>query len=74
MEYTQIYAWGGDHSGQMGLGREEYGKHYCNPHLYSFNVIIRGLSCGEKHTAFITDSGDVFTIGCNEDGRLGIGD
>ena len=74
MEPTQIVAWGGDHSGQMGLAQEEYGKQYCKPHSFSFNVVITAISCGEKHTAFITNECEVFTIGSNEDGRLGIGD
>jgi regulator of chromosome condensation len=35
---------------------------------------IRTVSCGEKHLAFITHEGDVFTQGCNADGKLGIDD
>eukprot|EP00826_Nyctotherus_ovalis_P031759 TRINITY_DN2548_c0_g1_i3.p1 TRINITY_DN2548_c0_g1~~TRINITY_DN2548_c0_g1_i3.p1 ORF type:complete len:846 (-),score=231.03 TRINITY_DN2548_c0_g1_i3:90-2597(-) len=32
------------------------------------------ISCGESHAGFITQEGKIFTMGSNEDGRLGIGE
>lgn len=72
--YTEVFAWGGDHFGQLGLAGKQTGKNYCNPRFCSFNVIILQVACGEEHAAFIADNGYVYTMGSNADGRLGIGD
>lgn len=72
--YTEVFAWGGDSCGQLGLGGKQGNKTYCNPRFCSFNIIIRSLGCGEEHTAFIAENGYVYTMGSNADGRLGIGD
>ncbi|CAG9320984.1 unnamed protein product [Blepharisma stoltei] len=72
--YTEIFAWGADHFGQLGLGGKLSGKTYTLPRFCSFNVIIKDISCGEEHSAFISSSGHVYCMGSNSDGRLGIGD
>lgn len=72
--YTEIFAWGADHFGQLGLGGKLSGKTYTVPRFCSFNVIIRDVSCGEEHSAFISASGHVYCMGSNSEGRLGIGD
>eukprot|EP00826_Nyctotherus_ovalis_P010657 TRINITY_DN12798_c0_g1_i1.p1 TRINITY_DN12798_c0_g1~~TRINITY_DN12798_c0_g1_i1.p1 ORF type:complete len:922 (+),score=221.87 TRINITY_DN12798_c0_g1_i1:94-2859(+) len=73
-ECTQVFVWGSNSCGQLGLGNTQ-GKHrYCIPKLCTFNVKIRSVSCGEEHSAFVTDVGTLYTMGSNADGRLGIGD
>jgi X-linked retinitis pigmentosa GTPase regulator len=63
--YTEVYVWGGntnpnfpnllgDHYGQLGLGQKYTGKTYPDPKICSFNLVIREVSCGEEHAAFIT--------------------
>jgi alpha-tubulin suppressor-like RCC1 family protein len=37
-------------------------------------VLIKQISCGEEHSAFITADGLIYSIGNNADGRLGVGD
>jgi X-linked retinitis pigmentosa GTPase regulator len=71
--YTEVFAWGGDHFGQLGLGGKVLNKTYPSPRFCSFNIIIKEISCGEEHSAFISNSGHVYTMGSNTDGRLGIG-
>jgi len=73
-EYTEIFSWGSDRYGQLGLGAEINGKCYCTPRLYTFNISIIEISCGEEHSAFIAGNGHIFTMGNNADGRLGLGD
>ncbi|CAG9315175.1 unnamed protein product [Blepharisma stoltei] len=73
-EYTEVFAWGGDHFGQLGLGTKQASKTYPVPRFCSFNVLIKDISCSEQHSCFITQSGHVFTMGSNSEGRLGIGD
>ncbi len=69
--YTEVFAWGADRYGQLGLGG---GRSYAVPRFCTFNVVIRHVSCGEQHSAFISGDGTIFTMGSNADGRLGIGD
>ena len=71
--YTEVFAWGGDHFGQLGLATKQTGKTYCVPRFCSFNVLIRQIACGEEHSAFIAQNGNVYTMGSNSEGRLGIG-
>ncbi|OMJ92190.1 hypothetical protein SteCoe_5062 [Stentor coeruleus] len=71
--YTEVFTWGGDHFGQLGLGGKTSGKTYASPRFCSFNITIKEISCGEEHSAFISSSGHIYTMGSNTDGRLGIG-
>jgi alpha-tubulin suppressor-like RCC1 family protein len=44
------------------------------PKVCSFNIVIRQVSCGEDHTAFVVEpSGQVYSMGSNQDGKLGVG-
>ena len=70
--YTEIFAWGKDHQGQLGLGSKDNSKCYSVPRFCSFNVFIKQISCGDEHSAFITNNGLIYTIGSNQDGKLGI--
>ncbi len=71
--YTEVFAWGGDHFGQLGLASKQTGKTYCIPRFCSFNVFIKQMACGEEHAAFVAQNGCVYTMGSNSEGRLGIG-
>eukprot|EP00826_Nyctotherus_ovalis_P002180 TRINITY_DN10413_c0_g1_i1.p1 TRINITY_DN10413_c0_g1~~TRINITY_DN10413_c0_g1_i1.p1 ORF type:complete len:863 (-),score=245.69 TRINITY_DN10413_c0_g1_i1:255-2843(-) len=72
--YTEVFGWGSDSSGQLGLGTNEKGKCYCIPRIYTFNVIVKQVASGSEHSAFITKDGFIFTVGSNLEGRLGIND
>lgn len=72
-DYTEVFAWGGDHFGQLGLGDKRGGKTFALPRCCSFNIIIREVACGDEHTAFIANNGYVYAMGNNADGRLGLG-
>lgn len=72
--YTEVFAWGADHFGQLGLGNKYSGKTYASPRFCSFNILIKEIACGEEHSAFIALSGHVYSMGSNSDGRLGLGD
>lgn len=71
---TQVFVWGSNNFGQLGLGSSQGRHRYSLPKSCTFNVIIRSVSCGEEHSAFITNTGAIYTMGSNADGRLGIGD
>lgn len=72
--FTEVFVWGGDRFGQLGLSGKQAGEKHCHPRFCSFNVIIKQIGCGEDHAGFIADNGCVYTMGSNADGRLGIGD
>ena len=71
--YTEVFVWGGDHFGQLGLSGKQSGKTYCVPRFCSFNILIKKVACGEEHSAFIATSGHVYSMGNNSEGRLGLG-
>lgn len=73
-DYTEVYLWGSNHQGQLGLGHKYAGRTYISPKAWSFNMVITQVSCGEDHAAFVSLKGQVFTMGSNAEGRLGIGD
>ncbi|XVE96925.1 hypothetical protein REPUB_Repub02eG0266000 [Reevesia pubescens] len=71
----QVYAFGGNQFGQLGTGAEQVetspkqldaasleGKH------------ANMVSCGARHSAILTDDGQVFSWGWNKYGQLGLGD
>jgi len=68
---VEIYCFGGNGSGQLGIGTDEdlTLPLTFHPQFSKHNITI--ISCGAHHTAFVTDSGSVFTLGKNDDGQLG---
>ena len=54
--YTEVYAWGCDTFGQLGISVQGIGKTYLTPRFCSFNIIIKEVSCGNEHTAVITST------------------
>jgi len=72
-EYSEVYVWGSNHHGQLGLEERSIGKSHSTPRVLTLNFIIKEISCGEDHAALVTTRGHVYTIGSNAEGRLGIG-
>lgn len=73
-DVTEVYTWGTNRYGQLGLGNNENGKCYNIPRFCSFGILIKEVACGEEHTAIITGQGQLYTFGSNSEGRLGLGD
>ena len=74
-EYTEIFSWGSDRCGQLGLGEDVTSFTLkLVPRLCSYRIAIQTLSCGAKHSAFITVNNLVYTMGSNTYGQLGLGD
>ena len=53
-DYTEVYAWGSNNLGQLGILSQGISKSYSKPKFYSFNIVIKEISCGNEHTALIT--------------------
>lgn len=55
--------------GQLGLGDD---KTRSFPRKVDIDAKIVNAACGQRHTLFLTDSGEVYACGKNEAGQLGI--
>uniref|UniRef100_A0A1I7XCX1 BTB domain-containing protein n=1 Tax=Heterorhabditis bacteriophora TaxID=37862 RepID=A0A1I7XCX1_HETBA len=72
-EDGQVYSWGHNAFGQLGLGHTLQGT---SPMLVQGSLLgerVVQVACGGHHSAAITDRGEVFTWGLNSSGQLGIG-
>lgn len=65
-----VFGWGRNTFGQLGVGHD---RDIPDPtELGSLRTQrIRYISCGEKHTAALTEDGGLFTFGCSSQGQLG---
>ena len=69
----RVFSWGEGDDGKLGhCSRLSCDKPRIIEALKSKRV--RDISCGSSHSAAITSSGELFTWGCGEYGRLGHGD
>lgn len=69
--YTEVFTWGSNTYGQMGL--ESSSSNYPSPRICSFSVLIIQVSCGVDHSAFLSTQHFIYSMGSNSDGKLGIG-
>lgn len=67
-----MYVWGLDVSGQLGLKAQK--QFYTKPKQCSWNISVSQVACGRDHTAILTEQGQVYTLGSNQNGKLGQGD
>ena len=54
--YTEVFSWGSDKHGQLGLGKSVSGgkQYHLIPRFCSYNITISQISCGSNHSIFIT--------------------
>jgi alpha-tubulin suppressor-like RCC1 family protein len=79
----RLFAWGSCWSGQLGVGDSKRAgvkdKHLqlCFPTPTIVEALqgkrITRVSCGAVHTAAVAADGQLFTFGCGDGGRLGLG-
>ncbi|KAK9819719.1 hypothetical protein WJX72_001643 [[Myrmecia] bisecta] len=68
---SQVFAWGNNLSGQLGLGDTQNRRApTLVDTLWAFPV--QQLAAGDSHSAALTSSGFLFTWGSNEKGQLGL--
>lgn len=79
-----LYTWGGCWSGQLGLGESKRAgvKDKRQQLFFPSPTLVEALhtkhhitrvSCGAVHTAAVSSNGQLFTFGCGDGGRLGLG-
>ena len=69
-----LYTFGGNYGGQLGLGHSGWNNRVIRPTLVEFDKNVVSVSCGKDHTAIITDDGKLYTFGSNDRSQLGLGD
>ena len=69
----KLYSWGSNRYGQLGVSGTNTYKHNKPSliHLPHGVSKVVDFSCGEEHSALLTDKGEVFTWGYGNDGQLG---
>lgn len=68
-----LYAWGRGDVGQLGDAKKEI-MWEPEPLLSLSGLHAISISCGGKHSAMVTSTGDIYTWGWNSSGQLGHGD
>jgi len=70
-----LYTWGHGTFGQLGCASLQ-SSHSTAPLLVDavFDAGVLMVACGKFHTLAVTQTGALYTCGCGERGRLGLGD
>lgn len=70
-EGGEVFTWGSNREGQLGYTSVDT---QATPRkVSSLKSKIVSVAAANKHTAVVSDSGEVFTWGCNREGQLGYG-
>jgi len=72
LENGDVYGWGYNGNGQLGLGNNINQLTPCRVTTLQ-GVVIRKIVCGYAHTMALSDEGDLYTWGANSYGQLGTG-
>jgi alpha-tubulin suppressor-like RCC1 family protein len=74
--YTEFFSHGCDENGQLGHAQQKDNREtkFDVPKSLSFDILISKVSCGGNHTLMLAQNGDMFSIGSNEYGQLGLND
>jgi hypothetical protein len=70
-ESGEVYAWGSNGRGQLGLGDTE-DRH--TPTQVPGLGRVKAIAAGGEHSLALTESGEVYAWGSNGHGQLGLGD
>jgi alpha-tubulin suppressor-like RCC1 family protein len=62
-EYTEVFVWGEDRNGQLGIDSQtkltaqngQRAGYIEIPRSCSFNIVIKQVSCGERHSGIVTN-------------------
>ncbi|XAR64848.1 hypothetical protein NMG60_11008720 [Bertholletia excelsa] len=70
-EGGEVYTWGSNREGQLGYTSVD--TQPTPRRVSSLKSKILAVAAANKHTAVVSDFGEIFTWGCNKEGQLGYG-
>ncbi|XVF30771.1 hypothetical protein REPUB_Repub16aG0087400 [Reevesia pubescens] len=70
-EGGEVFTWGSNREGQLGYTSVD--TQAIPRRVSSLRSRIVAVAAANKHTAVVSESGEVFTWGCNREGQLGYG-
>lgn len=70
-EVGEVFTWGSNREGQLGYTSVD--TQPTPRRVSSLKLKIIAVAAANKHTAVVSESGEVFTWGCNREGQLGYG-
>ncbi len=70
---SELYVWGNDSEGQLGTSDYSFSSNYTTPRLLKYSVNIKKISCGDTHTLLLSEMGNLYALGSNKFGQLGLG-
>eukprot|EP00441_Pelagodinium_beii_P032700 CAMPEP_0197627804 /NCGR_PEP_ID=MMETSP1338-20131121/6316_1 /TAXON_ID=43686 ORGANISM="Pelagodinium beii, Strain RCC1491" /NCGR_SAMPLE_ID=MMETSP1338 /ASSEMBLY_ACC=CAM_ASM_000754 /LENGTH=430 /DNA_ID=CAMNT_0043198627 /DNA_START=132 /DNA_END=1425 /DNA_ORIENTATION=+ len=73
LENGSVLAAGYNNYGQLGIGDISYNDDVCNATIVNLTETITAVRAGTSFGLFLTESGDVYGSGYNDDGELGLG-
>jgi len=73
-ENGDLYAWGENTNGQLGLGDIGHATNRYTPQHVSAGRKYKAIAGGDFHTVAIAENGDLYSWGHNRFGQLGLGD
>ncbi|CAH9125045.1 unnamed protein product [Cuscuta epithymum] len=70
-EAGEVFTWGSNREGQLGYTSVD--TQPTPRRVSSLKSRVVAVAAANKHTAAVTDTGEVYTWGCNKEGQLGYG-
>ncbi|KAG6430422.1 hypothetical protein SASPL_108488 [Salvia splendens] len=70
-EGGEVFTWGSNREGQLGYTSVD--TQPTPRRVSSLKARIMAVSAANKHTAVVSEAGEIYTWGCNKDGQLGYG-
>ena len=71
--FSEIFVFGSDSEGQLGLDNLSYNAYYANPRFIVYKINVVKISCGWEHSIVQSEMGICYAMGSNKFGQIGLG-